>query len=155
LTKPVAPDKKDVNVKALFEDVRVLMESEAFLKNISIKEDFPGSLPAIQVDCEQIKQVLINIIRNSFEAMPEGGTIYIKASALEQGKQVCLEISDTGEGMTQETLRQMFMPFFTTKDSGTGLGLAVSQAIVESHGGRMEVISDIGKGTTTCLYLPY
>ncbi|MBU7007319.1 two-component system sensor histidine kinase NtrB [Phosphitispora fastidiosa] len=154
LTKPAVLNKIEANISNLFSDIRVLMESEAFLKNITITENFPDSLPPVQIDCEQIKQVIINIVRNSFEAMPEGGNIVIRGTEREKERQVCLEISDTGEGMTEETIRQMFMPFFTTKDSGTGLGLAVSQAIVESHGGRLEVISKLGEGTKTRLYLP-
>jgi len=154
LTKPAVLNKTEANISELFADIKVLMESEAFLKNITITEDFQGSLPLVQIDCEQIKQVIINIVRNSFEAMPEGGNIDIRGTERKQEGLVCLEISDTGEGMTEETIRQMFMPFFTTKDSGTGLGLAVSQAIVESHGGRIEVISKLGEGTKTCLYLP-
>lgn len=155
LAKPATPKRMDCSIKDLFEDIHILIESEAFLKNIDITKDFLETLPHIQIDSEQVKQVLINIIRNSFEAMPGGGTMSVHAFELPKEREVCLEISDTGEGMDEETVKKIFEPFFTTKDNGTGLGLAVSSEIMKSNGGRMEVESRLGRGTTTHLYFPY
>ncbi len=152
LAKPIIPKRKTSDLRDLFEDIYLLVESEAFLKNIEINKDFPDSLPTVQIDREQIKQVLINVIRNSFEAMASSGTLTVRAFELPGLHQVCLEISDTGEGMDEETVKQIFVPFFTTKDNGTGLGLAVSSEIMKSHGGRIEVQSEVGRGTTTRLY---
>lgn len=154
LAKPALPNRNPADLRELWEDLHLLVESEAFLKNINIVEDFDKTTPRVLIDCEQIKQVLINVIRNSFEAMAEGGSLTVRAYNLEKEGQVCLEISDTGQGMDEETVKRIFIPFFTTKDNGTGLGLAVSSAIMESHGGRMEIKSELDQGTTTYLYFP-
>ncbi|WP_418791166.1 two-component system sensor histidine kinase NtrB [Phosphitispora sp. TUW77] len=154
MAKPTILNKKEINIRDLLADIKVLVESEAYLKNINIIEDFPDFLPMLKIDCDQTKQVIINIIRNSFEAMSEGGTLIIKCNETKKRRELCIEIEDTGEGMTADTMKQMFAPFYTTKDSGTGLGLAVSREIVECHGGRIDVTSELGKGTKIRVYLP-
>lgn len=155
LAKPARPNRKPSDLKGLWEDIRVLMEGEAFLLNVNIKEDFSDQIKPVLIDREQIKQVLINVVRNSFEAMAGGGDLTVRLYKIERHKEVCLEISDTGPGMDEETTRRIFVPFFTTKESGTGLGLAVSLTIMENHGGRMEVKSKNGNGTTAVMYFPY
>lgn len=155
LAKPSQPKKKAADLKDLFNDIRVLVDSEAFLKNIEIIDEIPESLPGILIDPEQIKQVIINVVRNSFEAMSNGGKLRVKCFDLASKRQVCLEISDTGEGMDEETVHRIFLPFFTTKDQGTGLGMALSKSIVERHGGHMEVRSVPNCGTTVCIDFPY
>lgn len=155
LAKPAQPNRKPSDLKGLWEDIRVLMEGEAFLVNVNIKEDLSERIKPVLIDREQIKQVLINVVRNSFEAMADGGILTVRLYEIESQKEVCLEISDTGIGMEEETARRIFVPFFTTKENGTGLGLAVSLTIMESHGGRMEVKSKKGNGTTTFIYFPY
>jgi two-component system sensor histidine kinase AtoS len=155
LAKPAKPNRRPSDLKELWEDIRVLVESEAFLHNINIKEDLLEYINPVLIDCEQIKQVLINVIRNSFEAMAGGGNLMVRLYGIEREKAVCFEITDTGVGMEEETVRRIFVPFFTTKHNGTGLGLAVSSTIMENHGGHMEVVSEIGKGTTTLIYFPY
>ena len=155
LAKPVIPKRKPSDIKTLFEDINMLIESEAFLKNISIRKDLPENLPSILIDVEQVKQVLINVIRNAFEAMSEGGCLTVSAYALPAERQVCMEIKDTGEGMDEATINKVLTPFFTTKENGTGLGLAVSSEIMKSHGGRIEISSAVGRGTTVYLYFSY
>ena len=155
LAKPTQPNRKPSDLKELWEDIKVLMEGEAFLLNVNIKEDFSDQIKPVLIDREQIKQVLINVVRNSFEAMVGGGDLTVRFYEIERYQEVCLEISDTGPGMDEETTRRIFVPFFTTKESGTGLGLAVSLTIMENHGGRMEVNSKKGNGTTTVIYFPY
>ncbi len=155
LAKPAEPHRKACNLRELFDDIRMLIESEAFLKNIDIIDDISQSLPPVMIDSEQIKQVLINVIRNSFEAMDKGGTLTVKAFNLSKDREVCLEITDTGVGMDKETVSRIFVPFYTTKENGTGLGLAVSSEIMKSHGGRMEVESQVGRGTSIYLYFRY
>lgn len=154
LAKPANPKRTACSLTELFEEIRILMESEAFLKNVVLVEKY-SHLPPMKIDKEQIKQVLINIIQNSFEAMPGGGRLEIKAQPLENEKQIRIEFVDTGCGISEEVMARIFEPFFTTKEQGTGLGLAVSQQILQSHGGYMELKSQRGKGTTTTLYLPY
>lgn len=154
LAKPAVPKRSSCSITALFEEIRVLMESEAFLKNVIIEENF-CHLPSVNIDKEQIKQVLINIIQNSFDAMPQGGRLTIHAEPLKTEKKIKIQFNDTGCGMDKETQGRIFEPFFTTKEQGTGLGLAVSQQIIESHGGQIEIDSEPGVGTTTVIFLPY
>lgn len=155
LAKPAAPKRRPTNIRELVEDVHLLVEGEAFLNNITVHNDFTDNLPDVMVDDEQIKQVLINVIRNAFEAMAEGGTLTIKAYEMPLERRVCLEITDTGVGIDGNNVRRIFEPFFTTKDNGTGLGLAVSSEIIKSHGGTLDIKSKLGHGTTVYLCLPY
>lgn len=155
LAKPAQPKRKPADLKKLWEDIRLLVENKAFLHQIKIIEDLPRRIKPVLLDCEQIKQVLINVVLNSFEAMPEGGNLTVRLYENDYETAACLEISDTGIGMDEETARRIFVPFFTTKETGTGLGLAVSAAIIENHGGHMEMTSQIGAGTTTLIYFPY
>jgi CheY-like chemotaxis protein len=122
----------------------------------------------IQADQRQIEQVILNLVLNARDAMPNGGKLTIttenvvmdkkqaKASSdSNSGKWVCLSVSDTGIGMDQETIQHIFEPFFTTKvDTGTGLGLAVVYGIIKQHGGWIDVQSELKKGTAFKIYLP-
>jgi signal transduction histidine kinase len=101
------------------------------------------------MDQEQIHQVILNIALNAIEAMPEGGTLTIRTSLIgsDTGDAVGISIRDTGRGMPREAIRQIFTPFYTTKERGVGLGLAVCQRIIRSHGGAIRVKSIPGLGT--------
>ena len=101
----------------------------------------------------QLRQALLNLIRNAREAMPAGGTLTLGARPVDGGG-VEITIADTGEGMSEEAVRRIFEPFFTTKKSGTGLGLSLTQQIVQQHGGRLECESRPGHGTTFRVLLP-
>ncbi|MCF6147889.1 MAG: HAMP domain-containing histidine kinase [Candidatus Kuenenia sp.] len=100
----------------------------------------------------EVREVLINIINNAIDAMPEGGTLSF--STWEEGENVILSISDTGLGMDEETQSNIFDPFFTTKEEGTGLGMSIVLGIVKRHGGKIEVQSQKGKGSTFILSFP-
>lgn len=154
LAKPVKPRREPCSVGKLFNDIRVLMECEAFLKGIEFVEEI-DDLPEIMIDKEQIKQVLINIIQNSFDAMSRGGKLMIRAAAAQGESAVKISVKDSGCGMDRKIVERIFKPFYTTKENGTGLGLSVSRQIIENHSGRIEVDSAPGKGTTINLYLPY
>jgi signal transduction histidine kinase len=113
-------------------------------------------LPKIYVNYEEIKQAFLNIVRNAFEAMPEGGQLTIKAIPQSDSSK-CIEITftDTGIGMKKENLSKLFNPFFTTKLRGTGLGLAICHRIInERHGGKIHIESEENKGTTIKVELP-
>lgn len=114
--------------------------------------DFDPALPAIQADPDQLWQAVLNIIRNAMEAMAQAGTLTVR-TAREAGE-VALHLTDTGKGMNEEECSQIFRPFFTTKPSGTGLGLTMVQQIIIEHGGRVECASVAGRGTTFSLYFP-
>ena len=138
-------------------------------EHITIRTDFQAGLPAIHADPGMMEQILMNLVVNSRDAMPEGGTLSISTSevTLDQeasgqvisagaGRYVCLKVSDTGCGMPQEDLLKIFDPFFTTKEvgRGTGLGLATVYGIVEQHQGGIHVSSEPGRGTSFQIFLP-
>jgi signal transduction histidine kinase len=132
--------------------VRLLGNQEAFQK-ITLREDFQEDLPKVDGDMNQLQQVFLNLSLNACEAMPNGGTLSISTS-VRDGK-VLVKLADTGCGIKQEHLDQIFEPFFSTKPvgQGTGLGLSVSYGILRQHGGSVEVESEEGKGTTFAVVL--
>ena len=103
---------------------------------VKLHTHFDPAVGTINADAEQLWQAMLNLIRNSLEAMPDGGELTI--GTWREGGQVRLRVTDTGKGMSEEQLKQVFAPFFTTKPSGTGLGLALVQQIVTEHGGHLE-----------------
>lgn len=123
----------------------------AKIKTIS---DLPPQSVLVTYDAQQLEQVLINLIQNAIQAMPDGGTLRVNLSQTETA--VAIAVQDTGTGIAPENLRRIFDPFFTTKPEGegTGLGLSVSYGIVSRHGGRINVESQIGEGTTFTILLP-
>jgi PAS domain S-box-containing protein len=156
-----------VHVNHIVTEVTKLL-SETFPKTIVISAELGTGLPVITADLNQLHQVLINLCLNARDSMPEGGTLSIRTkriagstiverfSGITAPEYVLIEVSDTGAGMDEETKRRVFEPFFTTKErgKGTGLGLAVVFGIMESHGGFIDVESEISSGTTFSLYFP-
>ena len=118
---------------------------------VEVPDDIQG-----EMDHRRIEQVLINLILNGIQAMEETGVLSIRACRKDNEAGFCFEVSDTGKGIPPEDLGKIFDPFFTTKDvgKGSGLGLSVSHGIIEQHGGRIEVKSEVGKGTTFTVFLP-
>lgn len=111
-----------------------------------------GSIPPVAGNREQLKQAFLNLILNAVQAMPGGGRLTISLGT--ENGQARIRFADTGQGIAPENLEKIFNPFFTTRQEGTGLGLAITHRIVQSHGGRLEVESRLGEGTTLTLYLP-
>jgi PAS domain S-box-containing protein len=144
------------------------MLNQTFPKTITFREIIDKDLPFINADRTQIHQVMMNLCVNARDAMPNGGSITIKAEILtkdkvkekfsdaDQDSYFCISVSDTGEGMNEVIRRQIFDPFFTTKEQGkgTGLGLAVVYGIVQSHHGFIDVETKVGRGTTFRIYFP-
>lgn len=120
--------------------------------NIEIKCYIPANLPAVPLDRDLFKQVLLNLMLNAEQAMPSGGELTIQAAR--EGDAVCLSLIDTGQGMTPEVAAKVFKPFFSTKPGGTGLGLPTARRIVQAHGGSMAVQSEVGRGTKFTIALP-
>ncbi len=146
--------KEPAHLKPLVEKTILLLKSE-ISGNVESNIDIPDDLTAV-VDIQRIQQVLINLILNAIHAMTESaGRLIIRAFPV-AGKEVCIQVEDNGKGIPDEHLYKVFDPFFTTKDvgEGSGLGLSVSHGIIEKHGGRFEVSSAVGKGTTFGIYLP-
>ena len=155
-------------LRHLIRDVEQIL-GETFLKTITVRTDVAADLWPVQGDPTQLHQVLMNLAVNARDAMEGGGVLTISAhnvlldghdaslhAGAVAGPYVRVEVADTGIGMPPEVIDRAFEPFFTTKDvgKGTGLGLSTSQGIVRSHGGVMEVSSELGVGTTVTLLLP-
>ena len=127
--------------------------------HITIKKDLNETIPYVYIDADNISQVLINIMVNALESMPDGGTLTIKTDTCkEHDNCVTVCIADTGCGIREELKDKIFEPFFTTKnkegEKGLGMGLAISKRIIEDHHGKINVESNIGKGTTFRICLP-
>ncbi len=131
--------------------LRELILSNPLPAAVTLREELAPQEVRIKVDAEEIKQALRNIISNAIEAMPTGGTVTVGAKI---GKRlVCIYVSDTGPGLSEDVRREMFSPFFTTKARGTGLGLAVVRKAITRHKGKLFIKSALGKGTTFQIYL--
>ena len=126
--------------------------------SISIMRQFEDNIPKIHADCQQLRQLFLNLFTNAIDAMPQGGMLTIVVSANAEGKKMRIEIADTGTGIPPEILAKVTEPFYTTKPEGkgTGLGLAICRRIAQGHQGTIEITSDAtpGKGTRVCLTLP-
>jgi signal transduction histidine kinase len=133
-----------------------LLESQTLFHNIVIKKDLTQSLPLVLSDIQQLYHLFMNIILNAAQAMEGKGTLSVKSYLLPDDEQVCIEISDTGPGISDENLPHIFEPFFTTKEEGkgTGLGLSLAYRIVQNHGGYIRAESIPGEGTTFFIILP-
>ncbi|UCH21726.1 MAG: GHKL domain-containing protein, partial [Deltaproteobacteria bacterium] len=148
------PRETLVNLNRLIEDGIYLFESRCAKNGMKVTINLCQDLPTIKADMSQLQQVFTNLIVNALQAMPEEGKLSIDTSSDED--HVYLVVQDSGIGMNQETLKQIFLPFFTTKDikQGTGLGLSVVHGIVKSHGGSIDVKSRIGHGTRFQIKFP-
>jgi two-component system sensor histidine kinase HydH len=129
-----------------------LIAADAQKNKISVEINAATKMPAVEVDPDKIKQVLLNIFLNSLAALKEGGKLTIEFSPGTDNLTVI--ISDNGAGIEKMDLPKIYDPYFTSKPAGTGLGLAVVQKIMEAHGGRINVESTAGEGTKVFLYFP-
>jgi len=147
------PDEIDIN--KLIENVLPLLSyHELHTKDITIRKGFAEGLPKVRVDINQLQEVFINLFLNAFQAMPDGGTLDIKTRNLD-GNSVEIRISDSGYGISPENIKKIFTPFFTTKNEGTGLGLPICYNIIRNHNGTIDLKSEVGKGTTFIIKLPF
>jgi signal transduction histidine kinase len=139
---------------------RLVAETVAFMKpslrrkNVELSAEISGGLPETLLDAAKIRQVIVNLVQNAGEALTSGGRVTVRCRVMPSGDGVVLAVEDDGPGIAREDLDKLFEPFFTTKFTGTGLGLAISKALVEQHGGRIEVDSEPGRGTTFLVFLP-
>ncbi|CAN7762776.1 PAS domain S-box protein [Paenibacillus sp. LjRoot153] len=153
LAKPQANELRYENVGKIITDVALQLRSQALINKVEIKTFNLESLPQIQCIGAQVKQVFINLIKNSVEAMPGGGAIRVvgKQSNLNL---IMIQVIDEGCGIPKAFLNQIGNPFYTTKEKGTGLGMMVTLKIIHAHGGSIDISSVEGKGTTIDIYLP-
>lgn len=146
----------DVNLESLIDKVIEAKKSKANEKGIEITKLIADGLPLLYGDAVRLERIILNLANNSIEAIESGGQIEISAekSAGEGGPGVILQVSDNGCGIPPENIEAIFKPFFTTKQAGTGLGMAIIQKIIEEHKGQIRVQSEVGKGTTFSIFLP-
>jgi two-component system, NtrC family, sensor kinase len=158
--RPSKPNVAPENVNDVVENIARILEAQAKEKGMAISREFHDNLPKVWIDREQMKQVFMNLLLNAIQAMREGGSISIATRAVQRngtepsGEFVQIEIRDMGVGIPEENLQHIFDPFFTSKDEGSGLGLAVSHQIVQEHGGFVTVESTVGKGTAFFVHVP-
>jgi two-component system, NtrC family, nitrogen regulation sensor histidine kinase GlnL len=158
LARPAKLELTAVNIHEVLEDVLLLETHTAEAPPIAVKKRFDPSLPPIRGDREQLTQVFLNLVKNAFQAMPRGGFLtvatrletdfHIRGQGTDRSRWIWVDIEDEGVGIKEEDLPHIFSPFFTTKNNGIGLGLAICYRIVKEHGGLIRVESIVGKGTT-------
>ncbi|MCM3600789.1 ATP-binding protein [Robertmurraya korlensis] len=154
LSKPTTTAMQERDVKKLLSDVVTLIQTQTILSNIQIGMEYESNLPYIYGDENQLKQVFLNILKNATEAMPNGGTIELKVKKdIEKG--VLIQFTDQGVGIPKERIPTLGEPFYTTKEKGTGLGLMTCYKIIENHHGQLLIESEVNKGTTVQIILPF
>ena len=150
--RPKTFQPQAVNVSKVVDSVLSLLDSELRAGDDQIQTLNLDTLPTIQADSDQLKWVFTNLFKNAAHAVSQGGTVAVEGFAAENN--VCIEVRDTGVGMSAETAERAFTPFFSTKDTGTGLGLAVVKRLIQNHRGSIECTSKEGRGTTFTIKLP-
>ncbi|MBN1422642.1 MAG: two-component sensor histidine kinase [Planctomycetes bacterium] len=140
------------DVNALIEGVADLLGTEMERRGIRLRASYDRTIPPLPCDRALLRQAVTNLLINAEQAMPEGGEVIIKTAKV--GEEAVIDIIDTGVGIPPQNLQRIFALYFTTKKGGSGLGLATTKRIIEEHGGRIEVSSEIGKGTQFRLRLP-
>ncbi|WP_134686361.1 PAS domain S-box protein [Brevibacillus migulae] len=152
LAKPQTSAFQERNLHTLINHVVTLIDTEAIIKNVQISVEVDDNVQWIRCDENQLKQAFLNFLKNAIEAMPDGGTISIKV--WKDTDRVIIQFIDNGCGIPEEMIRRLGEPFFTTKDSGTGLGFMVSRRIIENHQGSIRLTSQPNQGTTVEVALP-
>jgi signal transduction histidine kinase len=153
LYKKSPPRRELVDVNGIIQEMLTLMNGEATRSPITMRTELAPELPKIMVDRVQLQQVFMNLMLNAIEAMTDSGGELTVTSELQDG-QLHFSVSDTGVGLPMEKMDQIFSAFFTTKPQGSGMGLAISRSIVESHGGRLWATANDGRGATFHFTLP-
>jgi PAS domain S-box-containing protein len=176
--RPAQPRLAEANIVECMDRLLTLVQESARERRVTIESSIERTVPPLYMDTDQMLQVLLNVVQNAFQAMPDGGMLtlglrktvrrpYIRRSAGRRASDrtappepvhpvdvVELSVRDRGHGIPKETLDRIFDPFFTTRRDGTGLGLSISQSIVREHAGFIVIDSTVGKGTTVLIYLP-
>ncbi len=157
------PEQTTLKVSTIVETTLDLLDHQIQKQRVRVVKDLKKNLPYVIGDPDQLQQVFLNLILNAIQSMADGGTLHLSASSkriskegLEDGEHPYIEIcvKDTGVGMREEVIQNIFNPFFTTKGTGTGLGLMVTQGIIQDHEGWINVESEVGKGSAFRIYLP-
>jgi signal transduction histidine kinase len=150
--RPRPPEAQSVSVRPLVQSVVDVIRQTAARHNVDFFIDIPESLTPLRGDAEQIKQVLLNLLLNSVQAMPDGGSVTIAACL--QNREIVVRVSDTGRGILPSDVDFIYDPFFTTKATGTGLGLPTAYQIIQQHGGELKMEKSDSSGTSFEFTLP-
>ncbi len=151
--RPSKPQLHPENVNAIVEEAVRFFAPEIQDRDIVVEQELHSGLPSLELDRDQIKQAFYNVIKNSFEAMKRRGIMRIRTDM--DASHVLVSFTDTGGGMSAESLSRVFDPYYTTKTSGSGLGLLIVRRIIREHGGELAIESNEGKGLTLTIRLPY
>jgi two-component system sensor histidine kinase HydH len=149
---PPVMKKERLDLNEFLKGVTLLAGEAGREKGIEFQSEIPEGLPCIWMDADMVKEVLFNLLRNAVQATPPGGRVILKVS--ESRTLVKFQIADTGKGIPAEEIKKIFLPFYTTKADGNGLGLALSKKIIAAHGAALDVESQVGKGTQFTLLFP-
>jgi signal transduction histidine kinase len=141
-----------VEIGEVLDSVIILVRNACDTDQLELRRRIESGLPMLECDPEQLKQVLLNLVTNANQAMPQGGIVSLEAEL--SGTTINIDVHDQGPGIDQEHLERIFDPFFTTKESGTGLGLSVAHQIISQHRGTMTVIRNSPHGVTIRVSLP-
>ena len=150
--RPQQPHQEPTDINELFKAVQRLSSESAKMAGVSIRVTNADDLPFVSLDPEQMKQVLLNLVLNAVQAMPQGGEILL--SALKRDDVIVVEVKDQGVGVDPSHLERIFDPFFTTRAKGTGLGLSIAYRIVSQHGGHISAVRNPDRGMTFTVTLP-
>ena len=151
--RPSRPQLRPENLNTIIEEAVRFFAPEIQDRDIVVEQELRSDLPLLQLDRDQMKQAFYNVIKNSVEAMKRHGTLRIRTDL--DDTHIVISFADTGGGMSAENLSRVFEPYFTTKPSGSGLGLLIVRRIVREHGGELSIESSQGKGLTLTIRLPY
>ncbi len=150
--RPSPPQLRPASLNDVVHKTLKLLEPELNNRGLNVRLRLARHLPLNPLDSTQIEQVLVNLIKNAMQSMTRGGVLTLQTG--EGSEDVWVSVADTGHGISQEQINRIFEPFYTTKKKGTGLGLMIVQRIVRAHGGRIELESHAGQGTTFRIFLP-
>jgi signal transduction histidine kinase len=151
--RPTVPQFGLHDLNEIIEESVAFLRAEIRDRDILVEMDLAPELPRLELDRDQLKQAFYNIIKNAFQAMKSGGILHIRS--WRSNGYVCVSFSDTGGGISSQNMSKLFRPYFTTKASGSGLGLLIVRRIIQEHGGEIEIESSQGKGVRVTVHLPH
>jgi two-component system sensor histidine kinase HydH len=152
--RPIRLEEKDGDVGTVIRRACDFCSEKAGQQGVSLTVDVPALPLRIRFDSYRMQRALVNLITNAVDASEPGGTVTVGAAAKENGR-LLITVSDRGEGMDKDALENIFIPFYTRKQSGTGLGMSITKKIIEAHGGTIQVRSEPGQGTQVTVGLPF